>query len=485
MRTTPIFSSCLSALLTASLIRSGLSDAVSTKFNVMIPKELSKHDGYDHRDAMFGVLPYGGTIQQQVYYADSTMCDPSAINSNSKGGYPTRSDNSPWKPPFILLIDRGDCSFVQKVRHSQRAGASAVLIADSLCICGHEGCEDDNYSMEAGAPPPTKEGQICESQEPIMADDGSGSDISIPSFLLFKEDAEPLKKALMKETHVRAQLSFSVPAPDSRVEYDLWTSPADATTRELTEDFFAAVQALSEHAFFTPHMYIYDGVYAGCHSAEGQDFCKDLCSNAGRYCSIEVDFKSGASGAEVVAEALRRICVWNLYGKKDGVGMAWWKYVREFTERCDSSTLDDKGSIFSDEDCISAAMKAAGVKKADIDQCMQASGGTEGDNANELLEKEIADQLKSGVVLVPSLLVNQAVIRGYLNFGTTFRAICAGFAPGSEPTICNECATCADEKTCVSKGKCATGSFFIGGPNGGVVGGVGVSYFRGTMAVLY
>lgn len=64
-----------------------------------------------------------------------------------------------------------------------------------------------------------------------MADDGSGHDISIPSFLVFKEDADEIKKVLLKDTHVRAEMSFKVPAPDSRVEYELWSHPSDPHSR--------------------------------------------------------------------------------------------------------------------------------------------------------------------------------------------------------------------------------------------------------------
>ena len=83
-----------------------------------------------------------------------------------------------------------------------------------------------------------------------MADDGSGADITIPSFLLFKEDADILKGRLRNNQQVRMEMSFSVPAPDDRVEYDLWTTPGDPISKPFLKDFDIAVEALSEHAFF-------------------------------------------------------------------------------------------------------------------------------------------------------------------------------------------------------------------------------------------
>ena len=62
--------------------------------------------------------PYGGSIAQNVYYANSDLCDP---NVDTRGGYPSRETDStgkmaPWPSPYILMVDRGACTFVKKVR---------------------------------------------------------------------------------------------------------------------------------------------------------------------------------------------------------------------------------------------------------------------------------------------------------------------------------------------------------------------------------
>ena len=157
-----------------------------------IPSSLRKTDGYDHREALFGLPPYGGSITQNVYYADSVMCDPNV--DYTRQGYPVRDKDdtgemAAWKYPFILMVDRGDCTFVKKVRNAQRSGAAGVIIADNTCLCSAgSDCTPDGEFEE------------CESKEPIMADDGSGSDITIPSFLMFKQDADPIKESLISET---------------------------------------------------------------------------------------------------------------------------------------------------------------------------------------------------------------------------------------------------------------------------------------------
>jgi hypothetical protein len=121
---------------------------------LQIPKSLSKPNGYDHRDALFGIPPYGGSIQLQVYYSGTNLCEEKVDN---RKGYPARDkDDSgemePWKSPFILMVDRGDCTFVQKVRKAQHAGAAGVLIADNMCQCSQAACVTAENGMMVRAP---------------------------------------------------------------------------------------------------------------------------------------------------------------------------------------------------------------------------------------------------------------------------------------------------------------------------------------------
>ena len=66
----------------------------------------------------------------------------------------------------VILLDRGDCTFVTKVRNVEKVGANVALIGDSKR-------EDSNIF--------------------IMSDDGSGHSINIPSFLLRNSTADAFK----------------------------------------------------------------------------------------------------------------------------------------------------------------------------------------------------------------------------------------------------------------------------------------------------
>lgn len=67
----------------------------------------------------------------------------------------------------------------------------------------------------------------------------------------------------------------------------------------------------ASRAYFTPHMYIYDGARSNCIGENNEDQCDTLCTNNGRYCATDPDgdLDKGISGAQVVVESLRRLCI--------------------------------------------------------------------------------------------------------------------------------------------------------------------------------
>ena len=361
---------------------------------------------------------------------------------------------------LIVLLTK---DFIQ-VRNAQRAGAAGVIIADNVCLCTDGECikKSDN--------------NICETSEPIMADDGSGKDISIPSFLMFKVDADTLKEEMKSNNPVQLEMAWALPTPDDRVEYDLWTVPTDPLSKPFLDDFKDIAAALGKSAYFTPHFYVYDGVRSNCEGSSGDNPCESLCTNHGRYCATDPDndLEKGISGADVVRESLRRICIWKRYGDEDGIGTIWWDYVFHFNRLCNSENSED---FFMNEDCVKDAYRHAKVDGDAINRCMRDSGGLEQDGANAFLDLEIKASNEQGVVILPTVFVNNAALRGRLNSDNVFDAICAGFADGTKPKICSHCDKCGDPSACAkAKGVC---KHPVGRNSGG-----GVSNFTFVVSML-
>ena len=86
-------------------------------------------------------------------------------------------------PTKILLVDRGECTFVTKVRNAERAGASLVVVIDNVF---------ENVTNV------------------IMGDDGTGTGIRIPSMLIGKKDGEILRNFAKKKIGATLSAEFAV-----------------------------------------------------------------------------------------------------------------------------------------------------------------------------------------------------------------------------------------------------------------------------------
>ncbi|PZP28387.1 MAG: peptidase [Roseateles depolymerans] len=107
------------------------------------------------------------------------------INGTGQACAPLSSVNAALVSGRIALIDRGGCSFVQKVKNLQLAGAKAVLVADNVV-------------------------------EPIAGMSGTDPTITIPSVRILKTDGDAIKAALLNRVRgkpapeLQASLSASV-----------------------------------------------------------------------------------------------------------------------------------------------------------------------------------------------------------------------------------------------------------------------------------
>lgn len=203
--------------------------------------------------------------------------------------------------------------------NAQKAGASAVLVADNV-------------------------------DEPLITMDTPEEDISsakyienitIPSALVTKSFGEKLKKAISGGDMVNLNLDWreAVPHPDARVEYELWTNSNDECgvkcdmLMEFVKDFKGAAQILEKGGYtqFRPHYITWYCPHAFTLSRQ----CKSQCINKGRYCAPdpEQDFSSGYDGKDVVVENLRQLCVFKV-ANETGKPWVWWDYVTDFQIRC-------------------------------------------------------------------------------------------------------------------------------------------------------
>ena len=229
--------------------------------------------------------------------------------------------------PFVLLssihiVWIADCYFALKVWHAQNAGAAAVLVADDR--------DEPLITMDS----PTEDKSAEEYLEKI----------TIPSALIEKSLGDKLKKASGDGEMANCKLDWreSVPHPDDRVEYELWTNSNDEcgpkcdSQIEFVKDFKGAAQLLEKGSYtlFTPHYITWYCPETFTSSRQ----CKSQCINMGRYCAPdpEQDFEKGYDGKDVVIENLRQLCVYKV-GNENSRPWVWWDYVTDFHLRCPMS----------------------------------------------------------------------------------------------------------------------------------------------------
>jgi hypothetical protein len=432
-------SSLLLALLLTfgSVANATFAKNASSYLNFQIPHSLYQKDGYPHQIAHFGshwnsMHADGSMVQTvRVYSNYPKLChdihDSSHSNNSTPGWFQNESEK--LQPPFVLLVDRGDCTFVEKVRRAQHLGASGVLIADSQCLC--EGEVNCTSSPDG----------VCRTNEPIMADDGSGKDISIPSMLLRKSDADVLKDTLLhKKEPVLVEMRWQFPKFETKVTMDIWYTPIDKTSMYLLTNISKLALAMKDQLQFKPHYYLLRGNDFHCNgnSNTPEDTCYDMCTNNGRYCSVS---HGGISGKQVVLESLRRMCIDKHYPTTH-----FWDYLDHFSEWCHSK------DYFSNEDCLSDAFKHSEIDKETIATCLGDSGDVDEDQTNSLLEHALEVSSDYGIVQTPTVLINDNVpMMWQLTAKTVLETLCMGFDHGVAPHVCYQCSTCGDPVACASR----------------------------------
>ncbi|RQM27316.1 hypothetical protein B5M09_002784 [Aphanomyces astaci] len=413
-----------------------------TKLQIVLPESLQKKDGYVHKDALFGYPGYNvGSLQTQLIYVNGTGCEDFPKGAN-------------WEPPYALMIDRGDCVFVDKVRRAQHAGARAVIIADNKCLCSDLDCMRRTGDS------------FCEVVLPYMNDDESGGDITIPSMMIRKADADDIKKSISQAkgvSNVMVKFDWGIPSPDGRVEWTMWHSAWDEQSTALLKAAETIVDALGDRAFFTPRFVMYNGSKVGCDIHDGVDPCGNMCINKGRYCLMDPspfhDRTEGASGADVVIENLRRKCIWDITSKEDpGVGKKWWRYVNIFADECNT-----REETFMSKRCALDVMKKVKIDVGAVEECMQPFGPNL-DEVNPWLEADLKEQTALQLLRLPALFVDGVHARGRIDASGIMNMVCAGYGIHDPPAICS----CSDQNNmalinCIKQGGAVNGAALGGG----------------------
>lgn len=404
-------------------------------------KSKGNNDGFVVSLANFGIIPYGHSLIGRIYY------DPeNADGCQPFGEFDFSNDPDDAEHPTpIFLVDRGNCTFVKKVRNIEHAGGRLGIVMDN-------NKEDVSYI--------------------IMSDDGTGMGIMIPSLLIGKGDGEILKKFLSdnggmkymkKETEEKKEnssgdlgeddeevkpnknkkndknkkevakteeqklieqsallVSFEMPNPDQRVEYDIWYSSIDDRALDFITEFQKYDELLGDKVLMTPHF-----VTWACPECEDK-FKKSECFGNGKYCAI-IHNSVSMNGQEIMLEDLRQQCIYdrNPTNQTD----VFWEYIKEAHALCPG---------YINSDCSKQAhtkLKMDYKKSMDcVADTFRRGDYTDFKDENTALSKERDYWNQYGAHFYPSIVINNRTYRGAFEPEAVFNSICAGFKKA--PKIC-------------------------------------------------
>ena len=335
------------------LVISLLISLTNSTISIVKPKALAdsfQQGRIESSLGKFGNIPYGFNIEGKLFYFDKALEDNQPYYSGcqwNKDFKITQDVYVIYLNP-IVLVDRGDCSFVKKVANIEENGGNVAIIIDNV--------------------------QNQDINTVVMAEDGHGNLINIPSAMISYADGMKLKDFMKKNPKEEIILDFDFEFEQSITsKLNLYLSSNQETVYQLLTSFSNYFEKLDKenaititpHYITNPHpSYAEKDLFT---QAEREELFKN-CYGNGKYCvegfvnnskSIKVD------ASIIIEENLIQKCIFHQgTNKKDN--SLYFNYMLEFYDSCYSSTSFTKK-------CGEDVIEKLNIDKKDIIQCVERS----------------------------------------------------------------------------------------------------------------
>lgn len=359
-----------------------------------------RNTDFKHHISSFGRVPYGHTVLGNLRIP---------FPENACG--PTVSVDYTDPDPLILVIPRGNCSFLEKVQNGQKLKAALVIIVD------------DRYENMAGVIP--------------WAENATELDVRIPSLVIEQQKGEALLddirflSSVDKSRSVMASFEFKiVQMHTSDVHYKF-----DLDSRPLYESFtgiFKFYQNLKDRIRLFP---IYNIKNLGEFN-DPQD--KPFCLNQTLFCQLRRDKKQVAPVDQPIFESIRQLCL----SVEDLSN--WWKYVSHFYQRCQKKREDNTTELIPElkkcsDEIIEEMSRDDPNVKGRLDTCM--SNLTEqsvkgGSLLQEYLQSNYRNRTMTSSPVEPTIMINGQLLYGRIESIDVLKEICASLL--NKPGECEQ-----------------------------------------------
>ena len=375
----------------------------TSEIRIISPKNLDlqlKSQPIDMEFSSFGKNPSNFHVRGQIYLSNdenSTACDPLNMTLISDEENEEKIDKFP-----ILLIKRGGCSFTTKVRNAQNIGASMVFIADNKI--------ENIHSI-------------------IMADDGTGNDIVIPSAMISYEDGNTIIKYMNENKNelIIVDANFGVVEDENKndvknVTFEFFFSSSEVRAYEFLRNVSEYLNDFGEQIIFIPHYVTHRSPFYDKSNTNPIENCVSF----GKYCYFPKETTVEKNGRNIVIEDVRQKCMYNLSVNKNKISN-YFKYMNSFYENC--LNVEDNKRI--NEECSQIALVNAGFTQDYLNNCVKESFFSNKynlaemiENDNSLLANDYSIQNDYILTTFPAVSINKKRIKGAIKESVVISKIC-------------------------------------------------------------
>ena len=323
-------------------------------------------------------------------------------------------DNFNYQHFPVILIPKGNCSYVQITRNVQaQGGLLAIIIND-------------------------KPGSI---ESIIPENDGTAKDISIPTALISYEDGNRIYSYMYENAHedVFFLIDFSLPKSND-VMLTLYMNIADVEMFTLMKEFNTYYNLLKPYITFKP-VYVTTIIDNNNNSADDVDVNVNCVSN-GKYC-LNLNFPNNfeMTGRDLIMDSLFHQCLFTLSTQLNH-NEHYFNFINNFINNCLYNTTYRRYCGYYNTNNV--------IPKQSIMECIYESFGTNRyevedinlysdnylSNENAILYTNAQIVNGNGIKYIPSVTINKHVVSGRLTPVMLFKSICDAFI--TKPSVCLE-----------------------------------------------
>ena len=342
------------------------------------------------------------------------------ITENHDACYPLtkldlRKNNTIYDENYkILLAYKGGCSFAQKARNAQNAGASMLIV-------------------------------INQGNTPIdnaIFDDDS-SDIFIPVTLINHNDGLILDNYIKSNptTKILVEVNFSPKKERKVIDFKLFFSSSEPRAYDLIGNMRKYLDKFGDQVEFTPYYVVHKNPYY----VEENPKSSINCLSRGVYCYFPKETTIIQEGQKILLEDIRQKCMFKLSKQKSN--LLYYEYMDTFSKKCINSEQKSLSRL-----CSESALEKLGYPANYVDQCIADSFGINIndlnsasyiDKENNILKKEYEEILKCKLTSFPAVVINGNVIDGIIKENNIVKNLCNNVK--DKPSFCPYITGLSDE----------------------------------------